>query len=126
MAWSPISPARRGCSAQRALSDYANNWFTCGLLTWLTGANAGRKAEVKLHSKEGSAARIELWQRVADPIAPGDNFLTVAGCDKQFATCKAKFDNVANFRGFPHVPGNDFMLSVASREGKNDGKSRFG
>jgi hypothetical protein len=29
---------------------------------------------------------------------------------------------VKNFRGFPHVPGNDFMLSVASREGKNDGK----
>jgi len=27
-----------------------------------------------------------------------------------------------NFRGFPHVPGNDFMLSVASRRDKNDGK----
>jgi hypothetical protein len=29
------------------------------------------------------------------------------------------------FRGFPHVPGNDFMLSVASRKDKNDGKRRF-
>jgi hypothetical protein len=28
-------------------------------------------------------------------------------------------------RGFPHVPGNDFMLSVASRKDKNDGKRRF-
>lgn len=108
------------------LGAYANNWFTRGLITWLTGANAGRKAEVKLHSKDGSSARIELWQRMAEPIAPGDTFLIVAGCDKQFSTCKAKFDNVANFRGFPHVPGNDFMLSVASRQGKNDGKSRFG
>jgi hypothetical protein len=29
-----------------------------------------------------------------------------------------------NFRSFPHVPGNDFMLSVATR-GKNGDKSRF-
>jgi hypothetical protein len=33
------------------LGAYANNWFTRGLITWLTGANQGRKAEVKLHSK---------------------------------------------------------------------------
>jgi uncharacterized phage protein (TIGR02218 family) len=104
------------------LGAYDNNWFTRGLLTWLTGANTGRAAEVKLHSKDGSSARIELWQRMSEPVALGDTFLIVAGCDKQFSTCQAKFDNVANFRGFPHVPGNDFMLSVATREGKNDGK----
>ena len=33
--------------------------------------------------------------------------------------------DVPNFRGFPHVTGNDFMLSVASHKDKNDGKSRF-
>jgi len=33
-----------------------------------------------------------------------------------------KFANTRNFRGFPHVPGNDFMLRVASRRDKNDGK----
>jgi uncharacterized phage protein (TIGR02218 family) len=108
------------------LEAYASNWLTRGLITWLTGANAGRKSEVRTHGKEGSLARIELWQRTAEPISEGDTFRIVAGCDKQFSTCKAKFDNVANFRGFPHVPGNDFMLSVASRSGKNDGKSRFG
>jgi uncharacterized phage protein (TIGR02218 family) len=107
------------------LEAYATNWFTRGLITWLSGANAGHKSEVRLHAKEGGLARIELWQRTAEPIAPGDTFRIVAGCDKQFSTCKAKFDNVANFRGFPHVPGNDFMLSVATRGGKNDGKSRF-
>ncbi len=81
--------------------------------------------EVKLHSKDSGSVRIELWQRMSETIALGDQFRIVAGCDKQFSTCKEKFDNVANFRGFPHVPGNDFMLSVASRQGKNDGKSRF-
>ena len=107
------------------IDGYANDWFTRGLITWLSGANQGRKAEVRLHSKAGDTVTIELWQRMAEPIAEGDTFRIVAGCDKQFATCRAKFNNVPNFRGFPHVPGNDFMLSVASRKDKNDGKSRF-
>jgi uncharacterized phage protein (TIGR02218 family) len=107
------------------LEAFANNWFTRGLITWLTGANAGRKAEVKVHSKGAGGVSIELWQRMSEPIAEGDSFRIAAGCDKQFSTCRAKFANAANFRGFPHVPGNDFMLSAASRRDKNDGKSRF-
>ena len=55
-------------------------------------------------------------------ISGGDSFRIVAGCNKQFSTCRAKFANTPNFRGFPHVPGNDFMLSVASRTDRNDGK----
>jgi uncharacterized phage protein (TIGR02218 family) len=39
--------------------------------------------------------------------APGDRFTVRAGCDKHFATCRAKFSNPENFRGFPHLPGND-------------------
>jgi uncharacterized phage protein (TIGR02218 family) len=78
-----------------------------------------------VHSKANGVVMIELWQRTAETIAAGDQFRITAGCDKQFATCRAKFANTANFRGFPYVPGNDFMLSVASRQGKNDGNSRF-
>jgi uncharacterized phage protein (TIGR02218 family) len=62
---------------------------------------------------------------MSETIALGDQFLIVAGCDTQLWTCKDKLANVANFRGFPHVPGNDFTVSVASRQVKNDGKSRF-
>jgi uncharacterized phage protein (TIGR02218 family) len=114
------SPRRFAASG---LGAYANNWFTGGLITWLSGANEGRPTEVKLHAKSGSAVTIELWQRMAEPIGVGDNFRVTAGCDKQFATCRAKFANTANFRGFPHVPGNDFLLSVATHGGKNDGGS---
>ena len=58
-------------------------------------------------------------------IAPGDTFTVTAGCDKHFATCQAKFANAVNFRGFPHMPGNDFLTAVA-RPGDptNDGASR--
>jgi uncharacterized phage protein (TIGR02218 family) len=45
------------------LNAYANGWFSRGLVTWLTGANAGRAAQVRVHSKDSSSVKIELWQR---------------------------------------------------------------
>ena len=32
-------------------------------------------------------------------------------CDKRFATCRDRFANGINFRGFPAIPGNDFVIS---------------
>lgn len=32
-------------------------------------------------------------------------------CDQTLETCSARFNNVVNFRGFPHMPGNDFLLA---------------
>jgi len=94
------------------LGSFANDWFTRGLVTFTTGANAGRAQEVRRH-RSGSPATLELWQPMAHPIVPGDTFIVTAGCDKQFATCQAKFANAVNFRGFPHIPGNDFVTAVA-------------
>ena len=34
------------------------------------------------------------------------------GCDKASATCQAKFANIANFRGFPFVPGLDATVQT--------------
>ena len=41
--------------------------------------------------------------------------MLTAGCDKQLATCRAKFANAASYRGFPHMPGNDFLSSPVRR-----------
>jgi cell wall-associated NlpC family hydrolase len=43
-------------------------------------------------------------------MQPGDAFTIRPGCDKSFATCRAKFANSINFRGFPYVPGTDQVL----------------
>jgi uncharacterized phage protein (TIGR02218 family) len=106
------------------LDAFATDWFTRGLVTFTSGANAGRKQEVKRHVA-GTEATLELWQPMAQAITPGDTFTVTAGCDKHFATCQAKFNNAVNFRGFPHMPGNDFLTAVA-RPGdpSNDGQSR--
>ena len=45
------------------------------------------------------------------PLAPGDTFTVTAGCDKRFATCRDRFANGINFRGFPQIPGNDFLVA---------------
>ncbi len=69
------------------------------------------------------AARIELWRAAARPVEAGDTFTVTAGCDKRLSTCGAKFANVANFRGFPHMPGNDWIAGYPVEGGRNDGGS---
>ncbi len=96
------------------LSAFAADWFTRGLLTFMSGANAGRASEVKLHAISAGVVTVELWQPMSDTILPGDTFTITAGCDKQHATCRAKFANAVNYRGFPHMPGNDTLASYVA------------
>ena len=53
--------------------------------------------------------RIELRDTPRAPVAAGDRIELREGCDKRFATCRARFANSANFRGEPHLPGNDLL-----------------
>jgi len=46
-------------------------------------------------------------------IAIGDSFEIQAGCDKTFETCINRFNNAINFRGEPHMPGQDEILKTA-------------
>ena len=118
--------ALNATSAFRAggLDVFLDGWFTAGKLTFTSGANSGLSVEVKEHRKTG-AVTLNLWQAMPEPVAVGDTFTATAGCDKRFQTCHDRFNNVVNFRGFPHIPGNDFVISypVQGQPG-NDGKSR--
>lgn len=49
-----------------------------------------------------------------------------AGCDKRFDTCLTRFDNIRNFRGFPSIPGNDFLSRWPAKGERHDGSSRRG
>jgi uncharacterized phage protein (TIGR02218 family) len=96
-------------------------WFTSGTLTWTSGANAGRVTEVLAHGLDGSIATLTLLEAPVRAIAEGDSFIARAGCDKRITTCSAKFANVANFRGFPNIPGQDAVLRYASQNGGHEG-----
>ncbi len=104
------------------LGSFAEGWFSQGTVAWNSGLNGGRIEEVKFHG----GGSVELWQAASFAVSPGDSFTIRAGCDKQFSTCKSKFLNTNNFRGFPHLPGTDFVTSFATREDQgNDGGSRM-
>ena len=92
-------------------ATFADGWCSRGLLRFVSGDNAGQAFEIRVHRFRDEAVDIELWQEPARPVAVGDEVELSAGCDKQLATCRDKFANVANFRGFPHMPGNDFVTS---------------
>jgi uncharacterized phage protein (TIGR02218 family) len=108
------------------LDGFDDGWFTAGKLGFVSGANSGLSVEVKSHRKDG-VVTLDLWQAMPEPIAPGDEFIVTAGCDKRFTTCHDRFSNVVNFRGFPHIPGNDFVIRYPLQgEPGNDGKSMQG
>ncbi|WP_203294243.1 DUF2163 domain-containing protein [Maricaulis parjimensis] len=46
------------------------------------------------------------------------------GCDQSFATCRERFANTLNFRGFPFMVGNDVLQRSAGEERVRDGASR--
>ena len=104
------------------LAGFDVGWFTSGTLTWTSGANAGRVTEVLSHGLADAIATLTLLEAPVLAIAEGDGFIARAGCDKRIATCSAKFANVANFRGFPNIPGQDAVLRYASQDGGHEGK----
>ena len=70
---------------------------------------------------QSDANGVTLWKAMPGDVVAGDTFDIFAGCDKQFATCKSKYSNHLNFRGFPHIPGPDFALSYAGPDAVHDG-----
>ncbi|OLF72277.1 hypothetical protein AWH62_10595 [Maricaulis sp. W15] len=55
-----------------------------------------------------------------DPGHPG----FAGGCDKAFATCRDRFANTLNFRGFPWMVGNDVLQASPAGDAVRDGSSR--
>lgn len=107
------------------LTGFEDGWFTGGVLTWTSGANAGLQGHVKVHSGLIADSIVELWLSPVFDVAADDGFTVTAGCDKTTETCAGKFGNLMNYRGFPHMPGDDVAASYPSDGGNHDGGSLF-
>lgn len=81
------------------------NAYAYGRLRWIEGANSGLTSAVL--ASDGD--EIRLREPPAFPIGVGVMIELTEGCDKSFATCRDRFANRANFRGEPHLPGNDLL-----------------
>jgi uncharacterized phage protein (TIGR02218 family) len=95
-----------GDTARTQPGDY----FSYGLLTFTSGANAWLSMEIR----EYSVGAFTLFLPMPHAIAVGDTYTAIAGCDKNFSTCIGRFNNALNFRGEPHVPGTDKILETSA------------
>ncbi len=114
-----------GASITIAAGARADGWFRGGYLRWQSGSNSGQTAPIKSDRVVGTTRQVELWTEPPFPVAAGDMLLLVAGCDKTAATCRAKFANFINFRGFPHLPGEDWVTAYPKSGDDHDGQSLF-
>ena len=108
-----------------ALDSEAANLFSGGALLWTSGANSGRRQRLRAHARDSFGARLEFWTAPLAPVALGDGFTILPGCDKSFATCRTRFGNQRNFRGFPHMPGDDWLTATPRSGVPHDGRSRL-
>ena len=105
------------------LSGFDLRWFEYGRFVVLSGAAQGLVGLVKNDRLSDAGREIELWEGIRAKIATGDMVRIEAGCDKRTTTCRLKFHNFLNYRGFPDIPGEDWLMSYPTRNGVNDGGS---
>lgn len=110
----------------RNFASFDDRWFEGGRFTVISGAAMGLVGVVKIDRQEGALRRIELWQSLRAPIASRDTVRIHAGCDKSATLCRTKFANFLNFRGFPHIPGEDWLASYPVPGRSNGGTRRVG
>jgi uncharacterized phage protein (TIGR02218 family) len=115
-----ISPAGLVVSG---LSGFADGWFSSGWLDWKSGAQSGKRHRVLSHRVAGELVFVALEAGAPVPEI-GDAFEITAGCDKRNATCRDKFANILNFRGFAFLPGNDVLMASPAADKRRDGGSR--
>lgn len=83
-----------------SLSAKADGYYDNGQILFTSGPNNGLLKAVKQYFAK------DFYFNSPLPFAPnaGDTFTAYPGDDKTQATCTTKFNNLANFGGFPYVP----------------------
>ena len=99
------------------IEGFAAGWFGHGVAKWISGRRIGIEDAVIRHD----GGTLSFDRPVGDWVDAGDRLIVHAGCDKQFATCRTKFGNGVNFQGFPHIPGNDYVLRYPGSGDRLDG-----
>lgn len=97
-----------GSTVNKLLSGsiQADIWYDNGQILFTSGTNSGLVKAVKQYVNR------QFFFNSPLPFTPGagDTFTAYPGCDKTQATCTSKFNNLANFEGFPYVPAPETAI----------------
>lgn len=99
------------------LGGFTSNNFAGGVIVWTAGNNLGQTQEVSAQNDDV----LNLWRPPMFEVQVGDTFDAFPGCDKSFNTCKARFLNGDNFRGFPSTVGEAALTYAVPGEDGLDG-----
>ena len=90
-----------------------DNFYSYGKITFTSGDNNGLVMQIDDYT---TANVMTLTESAPYTLSTGVTFTAVAGCNRRWATCKDRFSNKDNFRGFPHIPGMDKALAVPQNQ----------
>lgn len=86
----------------------AAGWGTQGVVTCTAGANKGLSQSVKTHDTSGNLELMNPWLM---PVAAGDTFTLLAGCDKSMNACATRvqangtpINNLIHIEATPYTP----------------------
>lgn len=116
-AWRAATSVLAGSTASRlrlATTGLSAQALAFGVIALTSGAQAGARRRLRSVALVGGALEAALWTPLAAAPETGAAATLTAGCDKSFATCRDRFANAVNFRGFPHIPGADYVLRYAA------------
>jgi uncharacterized phage protein (TIGR02218 family) len=82
------------------LSPSPSTLYDQGTIIATSGANAGQSRTIA-QLASGSIQLLKAW---LEPVATGDAFELLPGCDHTLATCQNTFNNLVHFGGFPYIP----------------------
>lgn len=100
-AFATTSTVGSGSTDRTIKTSAAAIYHLGGFLQFTSGSLVGVASTVK---NVNVGVDITLAYPLNSAPAVGDGFKVYRGCDHTAATCKARFNNIQNFRGFPFIP----------------------
>lgn len=104
-------------------ATFEPGWFAFGAGRWTSGPRHGLEDAVIGHQRETGGDVLVFSEPVGGQVEVGDALTVTAGCDRRFSTCRERFANATNFRGFPHIPGSDYVLRHPRQGDALDGRA---
>ncbi|MGH7053677.1 MAG: DUF2163 domain-containing protein [Stellaceae bacterium] len=101
--------AGAGSSQIAVLTGFSPNPATAydeGTITGTSGQNSGFTRTIKVLSG-GTATLVSPF---IFPVATGDGFTLLPGCDHTIGTCQSAFNNLGRFGGFPYIPPPEAVI----------------